>query len=292
MAADQDDKLFAEFGLHYRRPPELFRSVVDVSSASLNGYTHVLRRAWKSFDNLRGVLSVRGRPTVYLQEQAGDGRISLKDQRRFWSNGVAPILVRVTPKEVQIYSGLRPPALDGEDVDGNKRLVDVFGRTAKALEVREFLRSVEAGTAYDHYPEHFDPTQAVDQRLVQNLRAARELMSKGSDAPDLPGIHRLLGRFLFTCYLEARGALSPKDFGWLGAGSRATFKGLLSLPEPSLVREALRRLFRRLGRYFRGDLFDDDLARDLTALRDDDTITLRNLITCDDRAAGFEFPAE
>src|SRR5438128_2202577 len=184
MADHQSEILLAEFGLDQRRPPELFRSVAEVGSATLNGYTHVLRRVWKSFDNLVGVLSVRGRPTVYLEERPLNGRITVKEQRRFWSNGVAPILVRVTPQEIQVYSGLRPPALTGEDVDGDKRLVDIFGRTAKALELREFLRSVEAGTVYDRYPAHFDPTQAVDQRLVPTLRAAPGRMSSGARAPD------------------------------------------------------------------------------------------------------------
>src|SRR5579862_594357 len=99
-----------------RRPPELFRSADEVGAATLNGYTHVMRRVWKSFQTLIGVLAVRGRPTVYLQYQPMHSRISAPDQRRFWSNGVAPILLHVTPQEVQIYSGLRSPALQGEDV--------------------------------------------------------------------------------------------------------------------------------------------------------------------------------
>jgi hypothetical protein len=67
MAVEQSENLLTELGLGRRKPPELFRSAAEVGSAAINGYTHVLRRAWKNFDNLRGVLSVRGRPTVYLQ---------------------------------------------------------------------------------------------------------------------------------------------------------------------------------------------------------------------------------
>lgn len=286
MNGRQTKTLLAEIGLGERRPPELFRSADELSAAPVNGYSHVLRRAWKSFDDLLAVLTVRGRPTVYLQHRYRDGRISLPEQYRFWSNGVAPILVRLTPQEVQVYSGLRSPALADEDVDGDKRLVEVFEGTARALELREFLRSVEAGTVYDHYAEHFDPTQAVDQRLVQNLRAARELMSAGRNAPDLPSIHRLLGRVLFTCYLEARGALLEKDFGRLGAGARASFKQVLSLDEPEDVRTALGRLFARLGRYFRGNLFDANLACDLDSLRDDDVRTLRDVFTGTDPGSG------
>ncbi len=275
-----------EFGLDERGPPELFRSANEVGEATLNGYTHVLRRAWKNFDGLVGVLSVRGRPTVYLQYRPDRGRISAPEQQRFWSNGVAPILVRITSQEVQVYSGLRSPAMAGEDVDADKRLVAAFERTTQALELREFLRSVEVGTVYDHYPENFDPAQAVDRRLVENLRAARQLMSSGHNAPDLPFIHRILGGILFTCYLEARGALIDKDFGRLGAGAKSTFRQVLSLPEPTVVRGALTRFFGRLGRYFRGNLFDDNFAHALSSLRDEDLATLRKLIRGDDLGTG------
>ena len=282
----QTEPLLVEFGLDERRPPELFRSADEVGAATLNGYTHVLRRAWKSFPGLVGVLSVRGRPTVYLQQGPDHSRISVPEQRRFWSNGVAPILMRVTPQEVQVYSGLRSPALAAADVDTDERLVDVFKRTTQALELREFLRSVEAGTVYGHYPEHFDPAQAVDRQLVENLRAAREQMSSGHNAPDLPSIHRVLGGVLFTCYLEARDALIDKDFGRLGAGAKSTFRQVLSLAQPTLVRVALTRFFGRLGRYFRGNLFDDNFARDLSSLRDGDLATLRKLIRGDDLGTG------
>ncbi|MCH8148695.1 MAG: N-6 DNA methylase [Planctomycetes bacterium] len=286
MAKPDTSNLLAEFGLGDRRPPDFFRSPSEVGDAPLNGYSHVLRQVWKSFDDILGVLSVHGRPTVYFQHQARDGPITLLEQRRFWSNGVAPILVRVTPLEVQIYSGLRPPALEGEDPDGDNRLVKVFDLAARALEMREFIRSVETGTVYQRYSKHFDPKQAVDQQLVKNLRAARELMCSGNKALDLPTIHRLLGRVLFTCYLEARGALVKKDFGRLGAGAKATFRQLLGLSDPDAVRTALKGLFRLLGRYFRGNLFDADLARDLESLRDRDIDTLRNLITGNELGSG------
>jgi len=278
MAKPDTQDPLAEFGLVDRTPPDLFRLSADIASAPINGYTHVLRRAWKSFDKLIGVLSVGGRPTVYFQSQAEDGRITLKEQQRFWNNGVAPILVRVTPQEVRVYSSLRPPALNEDEVDKDKRLVDVFKGTVRALESRDFVRSVEVGTVYDRYRDNFDPSQAVDQRLVQNLRAARELLSRGRNAPDLPTIHRLLGRIIFTCYLEARRALLKRDFGRLGAGATATFQQILSLPDPVHVRKALAGLFRRLRRYFRGNLFESDLEDDLDSLRDDDVVTLDNLI--------------
>src|SRR6516225_3634015 len=96
MIEEQIESLLTEFGLEDRKPPDLFRSIDEVGAAKLNGYTHVLRRVWKDFRGLVGVLTVGGRPTVYIQNHPADGRISEFEQRRFWSNGVAPILMRVT----------------------------------------------------------------------------------------------------------------------------------------------------------------------------------------------------
>jgi hypothetical protein len=286
MAAAEHNVVLEELELADRRPPDFFRSAAQVAEAPITGYSHVLRRAWKDFDALLGVFSVDGRPTIYLQRQGTDGPISRADQRRFWSHGIAPILVRVAPQEIRIYSGLCAPAVDEQDVDGANRLIRVLQRTNEMIEFREFVRSVEAGTVYDRHADHFDPTQAVDQQLVRNLRAAREQLSAKRGAPNLPTIHRLLGRVLFTCYLEARGALKERDFGQLGAGAGATFKEILNLPE-SKVRDALDHLFRRLARYFRGDLFGDDVRSDLRSLRDCDVVTLRRLVTArNDLASG------
>jgi hypothetical protein len=272
-------------GIENRAPPDLFRSAAEVMSAPVNGYAHVLRRAWKTFPAMTGIFCAQSRPNLYIQSTGSRGRITLTEQRRFWSQGVAPMLVRVTPEEVQVYSGLRVPALVGEDVDANERLVDVFERAAQAMELRQFIRSVETGGVYDHYREHFDPTQAVDQRLVENLAAAREKMSAGPKAPDLKTIHRLLGRTLFTVYLEARAALVGRDFGRLGAGSSASFCRLLNLADVDAVRRALLKLFGRLGRYFRGNLFED-ADKELRALRDEDLQTLRDLINGHDLGTG------
>jgi hypothetical protein len=281
----ESDHIFEELGLGARRSPELFRSLAEVAAGPLNGYSHVLRRAWKTFDGLSGVLNIEGRPSLYIRTDAEPGRISLREQRRFWSQGVAPMLVRVTPEEVQIYSGLRSPALDGEDVDANERLINVFERSAEALEMRQFVRSVESGAVYDLYREHFDPAQAVDRRLVENLAAARTKMSSGAKAPDLAVIHRMLGRTIFTCYLEARGALVGRDFGRLGAGTNASFRQLLELPDLDVSRRALGKLFRRLGRYFRGNLFED-VQSEMLGLRDADLQTLLDLLAGNDLGTG------
>src|SRR5207253_5770334 len=66
--------------------------------------------------------------------------------------------------------------------------------------------------------------------------------------------------------------------GRLGAGSSATFRQILSLPDIQRVRRALFKFFRRLARYFRGNLFDEDLGPDLNKLRDEDLLTIRELL--------------
>src|SRR3954464_5853235 len=97
MAANIADEIFDELGLLGRKPPELFRSPEEVTSSPVNGYAHVLRRTWRSFDNLLGVFSISGRPTLYVQEGSDRRGLTRKEQQRFWSSGIAPMLVRVTP---------------------------------------------------------------------------------------------------------------------------------------------------------------------------------------------------
>lgn len=286
MATNDTDRILDELGMRGRTAPEVFRSIQEVSGSPINGHTHALRRAWKSFNNLIAVFSIRGRPTLYVQHSPDRQRLNFKEQQKFWSHGVAPMLVRVTPAEIQIYSSLRTPALEGESVDDNGRLIETFGRASESLEIRQFIRSVEAGTVYGHYAKHFDPTQAVDHRLVHNLRTTRDLMSAGKNPPDATTIHRFLGRVLFTSYLEARGALVGRDFGRLGAGAKSSFKEIMNLRTFDEARRALVGLFRRLARYFRGNLFDDDLGLDLDKLRDDDLLTLRELLNGTDLFSG------
>ena len=73
--------------------------------------------------------------------------------------------------------------------------------------------------------------------------------------------------------------MTKRDFGRLGAGRDCTFRQLLNMQLPAM-RNALCSLFRRLGRYFRGNLFED--ISGLHYFRNEDLATVRNLINGDE----------
>src|SRR5262245_43155953 len=72
-------------------------------------YSHYLRQAWAELD-LSGVLCVDGRPTVYL---CGGACFSLEQKRelhRFvWNQGLVPLLVFLTPNQVEVHSTVKKP---------------------------------------------------------------------------------------------------------------------------------------------------------------------------------------
>ena len=80
---------------------------------------------------------------------------------------------------------------------------------------------------------------------------------------------------IFICYLEARKVLNGDYFGWLGAGSKASFAEILRLPEPT---EKLFKLFRKLQTDFCGSMFDEEeLREEAEYLRDTHVDVLRRL---------------
>ena len=84
---------------------------------------HALRRA---FDGSPWTASSASRtaPLLYFKELP---RIEPQEvwglHRRFWNQGLAPVLILITPREVHVYSGLATAPEVGEDVDRGKRLV-------------------------------------------------------------------------------------------------------------------------------------------------------------------------
>ncbi len=272
-------EFFEEVGVADRGPSVLCRSEADIVSQPITGTSHVMRRAWEAFD-LDGILCVETRPAIYFKRlKTLDNHIIREQHRRFWSHGVAPMMMFVGDKEVRVYSGLRPPTREPDRVNEDGRLIASFDRVNELLELRQFMHAVETEQVYgqEAYRRSFTPQDAVDRRLLRNLHAAREQLVSipGTRKLPLKIIHRLLARMIFICYLEAREVLNGDYFGWLGAGSKASFAKILRLHEPT---EKLFKLFRKLQRDFRGSMFDDEeLREEEEYLRDSHVAILRRL---------------
>jgi len=249
-----------EFGRHIS-PGSWFlskRSEIE-ERPGLLPYSHYLRQAWSEV-GLSGVLCVDGRPTVYLCEGTRFTAEQKRARHRFaWNQGLVPLLVFVTPNQVEVHSTVKmpekEPAVKGLFTGGPSSLIPNLGNIAEALEIARFVRSVEVGQFFQDHAEFFPPDETVDRCLLKNLvHTARKL--KEADW-DLPRAHALLGRALFVCFLHERKFIKP-DYYPKGT---ASLLDILKQPRVDEVKRLLyREFFPRLKQEFNGTMFDTALA--------------------------------
>jgi hypothetical protein len=263
--AGTDGKLAAEFGEHISHGSLFLSSVEQIDAHQvLLPYAHYLQQAWAEL-KLGGVLCVDGRPTVYLCEAKCFTSKQKRERQRFtWNQGLVPLLVLLTPEQVEVHSGVcKPLNPDAPDDTPDSTLISDLGNIAKALECAKFVRSIETGQFFQNHKDFFPPNQAVDRCLVNNLvQAARRLKREGWK---LDRAHALLGRAIFVSFLQQRGFIKPHHFP-----SQTT--SLLDIVKGRTI-EAIKHLlygddglFHTLKREFNGTMFDATLdaeARDI-----------------------------
>src|SRR5438105_611526 len=80
-------------------------------------YSHYLRQAWKKLD-LSGVLCVDARPAVYL---CGGIEFTTQQKRQrhlfAWNQGLVPLLIFLTPNQVEVHSTVKKPEKESPDRD-------------------------------------------------------------------------------------------------------------------------------------------------------------------------------
>ena len=288
MSAAQATTWVQQFGLEERRAPEFIRDRAAIgSTAKLLPQANALRRAWDEM-GLDGILCVENLPVAYFKELARPNQeIARKLQRQLWNQSLSPLLVLITPNEVQVYSGLALPAENKEDVTSDNRLVTVIDRVADVLELRQFISNLELGEVFRRYAPAFNPDLRVDRYLLENLKAAREqLLSVASPEVDLKVIHALLGRIVFTCYLTDREIIQSNYFAEAGATDCNNLAELLDKNAPAMARRKLYKLFSKLQQDFNGDIFDDDLAAESQLINDKQITVLTRLLKGEKLATG------
>lgn len=246
------------FALEDTSPPVFFASCEQIdANASRHPYSHLMRRAWESM-NLSGIFCVDRKPTIYFKEvNRIDARGIRKIHRRLWNQGIATLLVIISPEEVHVYSGLAYPAREQDDVSGDNRLVDVLNRTADALELRRFIQKVETGQLYRDYQGSFKPERSVDQYLLENLRMARDLLHDSGEGLEYQAVHALLGRIIFTSYLRDRDIINGTQFADAGANDVDCLRDLFNNYSANEAKNILYNLFELLQGYFNGSMFDE-----------------------------------
>ncbi len=228
-------------------------------------YAHYLRQAWQEL-NLDGVLCVDARPTVYVCESARFSQEKKSEMQRFvWNQGLVPLLVLISPGQIEAHSGVRKPAKTDAPADAPDRtLITNLGDITDAVECAKFIRSIETGQFFHRRADFFPPSESVDRCLVRNLvDEATKLRGTGWK---LDRAHALLGRALFVSFLHQRAFIKPHHF----PGGTAS---LLEIVTGRSVEESKRLLygdgglFSVLKKEFNGTMFDDALAEEAKAVR-------------------------
>lgn len=274
--------LIDTFDLVDASPPVFFRSYKEIEEHSgRHPYSHLMRRAWESME-LCGIFCVDRKPTVYFKEveRIDPGQIRIL-HRQLWNQGVATLLVVVSPEEVQAYSGLAYPAREQDEVGGDHRLVEVLNRTANVLELRQFIQKVETGQIYRDYEKCFYPDRTVDQYLLENLGKARDLLYECGGL-EYKTIHALLGRLIFTCYLRDREIINATQFALAGAPDVDSLRNLLNHYDPDKAKDILYNLFDLLQRYFNGSMFDEAVMEERPKISRDHMQVLQKFLNGDE----------
>jgi len=240
------------------------------AETALLGYVSVLERAWDSPLNIDGVLCIDGHPVLYVKEyrRTVAVRERIACQRLFWNQGVANVLVILDPAHAYIYSGLARPLEDATTVNDEPALVETLERASYAARIKSIYHQLATGRYYqDEHARHFDPSQAVDAYLIENLGALRDLLTSGRSGLSMTQAHAFLGRILFVCYLIDRGIYAIGDGRRIAQGA-AVLAGEIERRRTHAERlDYLYAIFRDLRDKFNGNMFDHDLDAERGRIR-------------------------
>jgi SAM-dependent methyltransferase len=226
-------------------------------------YSHYLRQAWEEL-KLRGVLCVDGRPTVYLcADVQFTPEVKRKHHSFVWNQGLVPLLIFLTPDQVEVHSTVKKPekepekGLFDEDLPS---LIPNLGKIAKTLQAGKLVRSIETGKFFQDNAKFFPANETVDRCLIENLKyTARRLTRAGRWS--LSRSYALLGRALFVSFLEKRQFIKPSYY----PDGTNTLLDILSRPRVDEIKRLLyQEFFQRLKSEFNGTMFDAALADEET----------------------------
>jgi len=271
----------AEFSQHISQGSLFISKIEDIErEEALLPYAYYLRQAWNEFD-LSGVLCVDNRPTIYLCEA---DRFTIEQkrekQRLVWNQGLVPLLIFITPDQVEVHSTVKKPEAKNGKNDLSS-LVQDLGKITDALECARFIRSIETGQFFHERKDFFPTNETVDQCLIQNLvHTARKLKNAGWK---LPQAYALLGRILFVSFLEKRKFIKPHYY----PTGTACLLDILTVQTVAEKKQLLYHdFFQKLKREFNGTMFDTALAEEERRIGKTEFQILANFLNGEDMKGG------
>ena len=247
---------------------------------------HAMRRLFADL-KIDAVLCVDNRPSVCVRDARALSSIEVEGLRRqLWNLGATTLLVVETRHAVQVFSTLAKPLRKDQEGRGallSGETIANLEATTLALQLQQLVRRVETGAIYRQHKLLFDPQGSVNRYLLNNLRAARNLICPTKSEQGYRRAHAFIGRFLFSCYLLDRGIVGPP---YLKKAKLPEANDMLGLLEAASTEgpETLNALFKALQRDFNGSLLGD-LVDDYD-ISDAEVIYLRRFLSGEDLHTG------
>ena len=190
---------------------------LEVNSSSLNSFKkQIAHTAFADQDIPIDAIYFSGEnPFIYFRQLSYfDPKEVSKLHRKIWNEGRTPLLGIVTPQNIRLYDCFDTPEKESADIN-NKLQIDSFQDTPRDLRrLGELLHQsrIDSGIIWeDQFGKSIKTHNRVDRKLVKNLGDARKRLFEDYHIP-FGVIHDLLGRSLFTLYLEDRGILTTDNY--------------------------------------------------------------------------------
>lgn len=237
-----------------RKAPE-FYSAGD--AIELGPHAESIRFALEEL-GLTAVFCIEGVPTIgFLNEpNVTLDRIDAV-HRILWNQGLMSLLLVIRDDELTAYSLMQRPFQREYGISKqDPRLITTLSLLGHALKLRELIGSTESGRFWFENDSFFDPSQRVDNVLLDNLLHA---FRKLKDDLSSDGAQALLMQTMFIAYLEDRKIITPDVFQNASNGSCSKFEEILAAEST----EPFEKLFAWLKKAFNGDVFNAPCAFDL-----------------------------
>ena len=189
-----------------------------------------------------------------------------------WNFNVTPIIFFVSETDVNIYN-----AFELKDSSSKEPLLKKLAQ--KGEESNFTYWNIASGQTFEFYQKELEGKNRVDQKLLANIKVARNVLISGEQGLKSHFANNLIGRLIFVRYLidrKIRVNFEQTDGGFL---SKERFLQIIN------SKEALYELFSYLQGKFKGDLFPID-DEELNAVKPSHLAVLFSLFNGDEITSG------
>jgi N-6 DNA Methylase len=266
--------------LEYKMSPNLM--LRDTPDESIPEELETTWRKAKEKLRIDAVYFVANAPVIYFKRfEAYDVKDIAEFHRKVWNQSQAPLVFAVMPNDIRVYNGYEAPQRTSLTGLVEPSRLDSELSYSSFLSLWERLAvfsrlAIESGSFWRDYGPYFRRENRADQKLIANLRyIRRQLIAEAKLSPE--HVHSLIGRSIFSFYLQDRGVLPQGHDGFFAktfGQSYVRYTDLLTSHEVTY------RFFKILRNHFNGDMFPVTEEEE-SAVKPNHLAMLRSLFTTD-----------